>query len=84
MAEEGVSFLSRGEGIREGRKAGRGSAHGHFLYRPDGARSGRSQEGLLVRLLHSFDGLKVTPLGKTSRILVSGEAGSASYLRGRV
>ena len=34
--------------------------------------------------LCSFDGLKITPLGKTSSILIRGEAGGASYARGRV
>ena len=48
MAEEGVVHLSRGGGIGEGRKEGRGSAYSHFLDCPDGARSGRCQEGLPV------------------------------------
>ena len=62
VAEEGVVHLSRGEGVGEGRKAGRGSAYSHFFDRPDGARSGPCQEGLPVGRLCSLDGLKVTPL----------------------
>ena len=84
MAKEGVIHLSGGGGVGEGGKAGRGSAHDHFLDRPDGAGSGQCQEGLPVGGLCSFDGLKVTPLGKTRRILVSGEAGGASNPGGRV
>ena len=83
VAEECVVHLSRGGGVGEGRKAGRGSAYRHFFDRPDGARSGPCQEGLPVGRLCSLDRLKVAPLGQSGCILVRGEAGGAGYAGGR-
>ena len=84
VAEEGVVHLSRGGGVGEGRKAGRGSAYSYFFDRPDGAGSGPCQEGLPVGRLCSLDGLKIALLGQSGCVLVRGEAGGAGYAGGRV
>ena len=84
VAKEGVVHLSRGGGVGEGRRAGRGSAYIHFSDRRDGARSGPCQEGPPVGRLCSLDDFKVAPLGRSGCILVRGEVGGAGYARGRV